>query len=146
MPFFISGMYVPGIPGWQKFLLKLLLPVLKKYLITGLNLNAETGAEGLRKAKEFFKEVDGMLADGRKFLLGTEEPTFVDISFAAVSAIITRPKEMGGFGINEESRFKLEDFSAEWQKEAKAFRQTLAGKHALKMYADHRMPRTDYKV
>ena len=44
----------------------------------------------LKKAEEFFGEIDKIL-NKNQFILGTEEPTYIDYSFAAIAAIAALP-------------------------------------------------------
>ncbi len=74
-------------------LLKASLPVLKIFMEKVLRLSLEDGREGLRLCKEgIFKEVDAMLEDGRKYLLNTDEPTYIDVAYAALAAVMVLPE------------------------------------------------------
>ncbi len=80
------------IPQWQKLLLKATIPLLKPFIDKVLNLTPEAGRASMRKAREgTLKEVEEMLSDGRKYLLGTEEPTYVDVAFAALASVLVMP-------------------------------------------------------
>lgn len=135
------GIHIETIPQWQKVLLRALLPVLKAFLKKALNVTPEGSKSGMVKSKEFFKEIDDLLSDGRKFLLGTDYPTFVDISFASLAAILVVPEENygGKYYLNVASKFKISDFSPEMQKESHEFRKTKAGKLVLKMFQEYRL-------
>ena len=91
----------------------------------------------LKKAEEFFGEIDKILSKNQ-FILGTEEPTYIDYSFAAIAAIAALPDQYGGPKLTPESRLKLSDFTLETQKYFKKFRNTPSGKFVMKMYAEHR--------
>lgn len=132
------GIHVDSIPQWQKILLRFLLPVLKKFLLTILKVDRDGAAIGLRKSKEFFKETDELLSDGRKFLLGTEEPTFVDFSFATLAAIHVLPDNYGGSQLNAASKPRISDTSAEHKKDILEFAKTPSGKFVARMYKDYR--------
>ena len=54
------------IPQWQKYLLRGLLPLLKFFVVKLLNVNFEGAEDGLKKAKNFLREMDQRLGDGRK--------------------------------------------------------------------------------
>jgi hypothetical protein len=91
----------------------------------------------LKKAEEFFGEIDKIL-NKNQFIMGTEEPTYIDYSFAAIAAIAALPDQYGGPKLTPESRLKLSDFTLETQKYFKKFRNTPSGKFVMKMYAEHR--------
>ena len=45
-----------------------------------------------------------LLSDGRKFLLNTDTPTYVDFTFAALAGLTFDPKEYGGNALHEKTR------------------------------------------
>ena len=45
-----------------------------------------------------------LLSDGRKFLLNTDTPTYVDFAFAALAGISVHPKQYGGNALHENTR------------------------------------------
>jgi len=133
----VWGIHEAEIPPWQKSILKVTLPFLKKFLINVLEINKEHADADLKKAEEFFGEIDKIL-NKNQFILGTEEPTYIDYSFAAIAAIAALPDQYGGPKLTPESRLKLSDFTLETQKYFKKFRNTTSGKFVMKMYAEHR--------
>ncbi len=72
-----------------------------------MNLTPEAGRASLKKAKEgMLAEVDKMLSDGRRFLLNTDSPTYIDVAFASLAAVLAMPDEYGGpLAVNEETRY-----------------------------------------
>ncbi len=63
----------------------------------------------------------------------------MDITFASLAAILALPDNYAGPKIlNEASRPRLSMATPEMQKEARAFRETPAGKLVLKMYKLYR--------
>ena len=70
-------------------------------------MTPEAGRASLKKAKEgMLAEVDKMLSDGRRFLLNTDRPTYIDVAFASLSAVLAMPDEYGGpVAVNEETRY-----------------------------------------
>jgi len=131
------GLHETDIPPWQKTLLKLSFPLLKKFLIWRLEVSKENADKHLKLSEETFEELDKILSKN-KFLLGTEEPTYVDISLAALAGILAWPDQYGGPRLTPESRVKMTDFSQEAQKTMKKFRGSTSGKFVLKMYAEYR--------
>jgi len=136
----VWGAYQPTIPLWQRLLLRAIIPILLVFMKTVLKLKKKIARERLVLAKETFKKVDALLSDGRKYLTATPNPTFVDVTFAALAApllIMDGPAYTCGRAI-EDSRMTRSMFTDEVLKEVDAFRASPAGKFALRMYADHR--------
>ena len=54
------------------------------FVKSSFNFIVQNAYGDLKKFEEFFNETDQILADN-KFLMGTEEPTYIDYSFAALA-------------------------------------------------------------
>ena len=91
----------------------------------------------MKKSEEFFNEMDKLLSKN-KYIMGTEEPTYIDYSFASIAAIVALPDQYGGPRLTPESRLKMSDFTLETQKYFKKFRNTPSEKFVMKMYAEQR--------
>lgn len=90
------------IPSWQKKLLLLLMPVLRFFIMTFVNTEDESKVQRSKDAVlAAMKEVDGILAGGNKFLLGTEDPTYVDFAFASMASFLIFPENYGGGAITK---------------------------------------------
>ena len=70
------GIHDEEIPPWQKAILKVAWPLLRKFLIKVLDVTKENADACLKKAEEFFEQTDKMLAKNQ-YLMGTEEPTYI---------------------------------------------------------------------
>ena len=134
----VWGVHMETIPEWQKMLLKLTSPVLVQFIKKGLKVDEAGAREGKEKAERFLDEVDALLKDGRKYLMGTDEPTYVDYSFAAMAHIIIFPPNAGGKGLNSASRMKLEELPVKFKNDFKAFRNRPSGQFVTRMYKEHR--------
>ena len=132
------GFHNTQIPQWQRWLLKLAFPVLRSRLGKVLNITPEGAADGMAKTKKFFEETDAMLSDGRKYIMGTEEPTYVDVALASLGAILLMPDEYGGNTFGSEMRPIDSDFNQTFLKAKKEFAKTPTGKFILKMFKEHR--------
>ncbi|HXC50251.1 MAG TPA: glutathione S-transferase N-terminal domain-containing protein [Candidatus Limnocylindrales bacterium] len=130
----------PSIPQWQKALLPPLRPVLAALLRRMLGLNEANAARGIVKTREIFAEVDTMLADGRRYLMGGDELTFVDITFASLAALIIFPDGYTG-GSASVTQLPVERLPADWRAEVEMLRATRAGQFVMRMYAEERRPR-----
>jgi len=118
-------------PRWERRLVGPLFPFLR----TGMRRRMEIDAEGVRLARTriaaVFAEVAKRLSDGRHFLLGARFSA-ADLTFAALAAPLVQPREHG-FPLPP-----LETLGEEMQAQVKAFRATIAGSFALRLYAEER--------
>ena len=73
-----------------------------------------------------------------KYLLGTDEPSYIDITFAAITSLIVWPEEYGGPHLTPTSRLQISDFGSEAQKRMNEFRETVSGQFVLRMYKENR--------
>lgn len=134
------GVHEPTIPRWQRTLLPYVQPLLAGILRRMLGVSDARAAEGLAATREVFREVDAMLADGRRYLMGGEELTFVDITFASLAALVLFPDGYGGNAVTMR-RAPLEQLSPEWRAEVEALRATAAGQFVARLYAEERQAR-----
>ena len=131
------GIHEENIPVWQKIILKVTLPLLRQFIIKVLKVNKENADSELKKAKQFFEETDKILSQN-EFLLGTEDPTYIDLAFASLASLLALPDQYGGSKLSPNSRLNLTDFSHELQDIMKKFRSTTSGKFVNKMYVEYR--------
>ncbi len=61
----------------QKVLLRLLTPVLSTLVIRRLQVGEAEAVAAMAEAKGILAEVDRLLADGRPFLLATQQPSYL---------------------------------------------------------------------
>ena len=134
------GVEEPGIPQWQRTLLPWLHPVLAALLRRMIGVSEANAARGIAKTREVFAEVDAMLADGRKYLMGGDELTFVDITFASLAALILFPDGYTG-GSGSLRQLPVDRLPAAWRDEVEALRATRAGQFVMRLYAEERRDR-----
>jgi glutathione S-transferase len=131
------GVEEPRIPHWQRTLLKMLAPLLRFAVRRMLGVSPARAARALERTREVFDRVDTMLADGRRYLLGSS-PTFADITFASLGAFAVLPAEYGGRAIGGR-RFGIEELDEEWRAEIESFRARPAGQFVLRLYREERL-------
>ena len=134
------GAEEPTIPQWQRSLLPLLHPLLAAMLRRMLGVSEARAAAGLAATKRVFAEVDAMLADGRRYLMGGDEMTFVDITFASLAALALFPDGYGGDAVSVRTA-PLGDFAPAWRAEIESLRATASGQFALRLYREERRQR-----
>lgn len=148
----VWGIGFSTVPGWQRFVLRVAFPLLRMALISLLRISPEGAKKGLAKAKACFAETDAILQEKEKkgdktYLLGTDEPTYVDVTFASLAALIACPDELSGpvclgapgSAEREANVPTPSDLSPEMQKEVERFRKTPSGRFVLRLYKEHRM-------
>jgi glutathione S-transferase len=134
----VWGANEPGIPAWQRVLLRPLRPLLIVAVRRMLRVNEAAAARSLEKTKAVFDEVDARLADGRRYLTG-DKPSFADITFASLGALAVLPGNYGGRALA--THFPpVESLPSPWREQVLAFRQRPAGQFILRLYAEERGP------
>lgn len=91
----------------------------------------------MKKAEAFFEETDKIL-NKNNFLLGTDQPTYIDYAFASLAALMVIPDNYANGVLSTPTMPKINNFPLEAQKQIKKFRNTPSGKFVLRMYEEHR--------
>ncbi len=128
-----------SLPRWQRFLLVVLFPLLRALIRRAFGIRPGRHQKTVEKTEAFLQSVEDRLADGRLYLLGGEQPGFVDIAFAAMSGLWVRP-ELFALEAGDAVRAVDERFSDECRAESErwASRFPLATAHVHGMYRLHR--------
>ncbi len=103
----------------------------KKKISRKLGLDNKDAVVFLVEVKKIFNQVDELLGDGRKYLVGNRFSA-ADLAFAAIAAPVLLPVEYGG------AQTKFNEISEEFRQEIIALRATPAGQFVLKMYQEER--------
>merc|ERR1712226_1197269 len=135
----VWGLFQPGVPEWQKAILKLCSPLFRKLVTLKLTITEENAMKKWKEARTTIEEIDELLSDGRTTLMGTPKPTYIDFHFSSMVAIILRPNEYGG-GLMNKKTFDPDqkDMPQKMVEEKEYLMKTRAGKFALNMFANHR--------
>jgi glutathione S-transferase len=120
-----------GVPAWQRIATRYLLPLAKRYFRWRLQVTEAQVNAGLDQVRAVFSEVDSELADGRSYLVGGRF-TAADLTFAALGALVLLP---AGYGV---PMLELDDIPSWAQATVKEFRETAAGRYALRLYEQER--------
>jgi len=134
------GLREPTIPKWQRTILPALFPLLAAMVRRMLGVTEPRAAAALAATKQVFAEVDARLADGRRYLMGGDEMTFVDITFASLAALALFPDGYGGRAVSVRSA-PLAEMAPAWRSEIEALRETPAGKFVERLYREERLKR-----
>jgi glutathione S-transferase len=131
------GIEEPGIPAWQRVLLWTFTPVLRAAVRQMLGVSPSRAEKALGRTRQAFDEVDALLADGRRFLLG-DSLSFADITFASLAALAVLPPEYAGRSLAGR-RLALDELDPAWREEVEAFRRRPAGQFVLRLYREERL-------
>ena len=122
-----------GVPRWEDRLLRMAWPLLSP--LVGRELGITRGVE-VEDEAAVWREFDfagGLLADGRPYLCG-ERFSAADLTFAALAAPCVVPPE---YGVSLPQPERLPVKTATLVERA---REHPAGRHALRMFREHRRP------
>jgi glutathione S-transferase len=133
------GIDEKSIPAWQRALLIVLTPVLQFAVRRMLGVTPQRAERALEKTRASFDEVDRLLVDGRRHLIG-DALSFADITFASLGALAVLPPEYPG-GQLTGRRLDIADLDPQWRAEVERFRQRPAGQLILRLYREERAPR-----
>eukprot|EP01018_Ginkgo_biloba_P020091 Gb_11946 [translate_table: standard] len=121
-----------GAALWQRTLTWCLLPLLRPLIYKSVGCNRPGAKDAsFHKLRGIFQEVDNVLADGRPYICGYQF-TAADLTFAALAGPILCPNGYGTYQV------LIEECPAEMADAMLSFRETLAGKHASRMYETQR--------
>ena len=118
---------------------KMMSKGIEKGIRTAMGINEESVALSKKVIRQVFAEMsDRLEKNGGNFLLDKKNKSYgftaADLTFAALASPLLRPKELANFSCSDE---KLPSIIVEFADELK---ETTAGKHVVKMYAEHRLP------
>jgi glutathione S-transferase len=122
-----------GVPRWQQLALKVTRPIAVGLLKRGLKIDAAGAERSRRKVEDAFAKIAGRLADGRRYLMG-ERFTVADLTFASLASPVLLPREHP-FGLPQP-----EEFPAGPRAQIIAWRESVAGRFGMRVYAEHRSP------
>ncbi len=93
----------PGIPWWQRALLRPLFPLESLFIGRVFSISEGHYAKAVEHVEQLLGDVDTQLADGRQSILGGDKINYVDLTFAAISGLWLQPENYGG-GMADASR------------------------------------------
>lgn len=120
-----------GVPRLEAVMLPALMPAILKLIRSALRITPESAARSLQRVRGIFAEVDGRLADGRRYLVG-DRFSAADLTFAALAAPVIFPE---GY---RASYLAFDEAPAAMREEALRLRDGAAGRFALRLYAEER--------
>ena len=92
----VWGCQNPGIPAWQRWSLRLLYPLLRFLIRRAFQISTTHHARAVEHIDTLLAEVEALLEDGRKSILGGDVINYSDITFAAIMGLWLQPEAYGG--------------------------------------------------
>lgn len=122
-----------GVPRWQAAVAPLCYPAFAAFIRRKLAASAANVAAGLERVRGVICQVDGLLDDGRAYLVGNRF-TAADLTLASLMAPFLMPPE---YGVRLP---RPDEVSAAMRATIEEMRATRAGQHALQLYRTLRRP------
>ena len=130
-PKLLREVWARGVPRREAILVPLIAPLARFLARKAYRVSAESAQRSLERIHTVFRDVDERLADTRQFLVG-ERFTAADLTFAALAAPLLFPVECRA------THPALEAVPAAMREEVLRLRHTVAGRFALRLFAQER--------
>ena len=99
------GVYDPEVPLWQRLLLRVLRPLQVAQIRKTFRISDESFARSVANIEATNAECEALLQDGRRSLLGDDEPNYTDLAFAAMTGLWLMPE---GYGAGKADTVRLQ--------------------------------------
>jgi glutathione S-transferase len=119
------------VPRFEASLVPVIAPLARYLARASYRVTPESAQRSLERVRGVFRDVDALLRDGRRFLVD-QRFTAADLTFAALAAPVLFPAECRA------THPALEDVPAAMREEILRFRDTDAGRFALRLFAQER--------
>ena len=123
-----------NVPGFESTLWQTIYPALRVFLRWGLAIDEPRALHSTTRTREIFAEVDDLLADGRRYLVG-DRFTLADLSFASLSGPALLVEDREGYDARLPT---MDEAPPEMAAVARELRESPAGKFALRLFAEER--------
>lgn len=127
----LTRLLTRGVPWMEGFLFRLIAARARRGLVERMKLDPDTVAAAHRTVEAVLSDVDGRLADGRRYLFGSHLSA-ADVGFAALAAPLVLPPNHPG------SMDRAEELPASLRPLVEATRQRPAGEFVLRLYREDR--------
>lgn len=87
------GVHATSVPAWQRALMPAIYPLLAAFIRKVFRISDAHYEKVVVKIEDLLADIESLLDDGRRSILGGDDTDYVDITFAAISALWIQPKE-----------------------------------------------------
>lgn len=127
----VRAMWSCGVPRFEASMVPLITPLLRRLVRAIYKITPDSTQRSLERIRNIFRQVDELLGDGRRFLVG-ERFSAADLTFAALSAPLLLPVECRA------AQPALETVPVAMREEVLRLRDTDAGRFVLRLFAQER--------
>ena len=127
----IRSLWMRDVPPLEARVIPMITPIVRRLVRMGYKITPESARRSLDRVRGVFRQVDEPINDGRRFLVG-DCFTAADLTLAALAAPVLLPPECRAV------QPALEDLPANLREEILRFRETSAGRFALRMFSQER--------
>jgi glutathione S-transferase len=130
-PEVLDELWSRGVPRYEALFMPLIAPLTRRLVRAAYKVTADGAQRSLHQVQAVFQQVDRLLSDGRRFLVGGRFSA-ADLTFASLAAPTLYPP--GYRAVHP----PLEAMSAATRVEVERLRDTAAGQFALRLFAEER--------
>ena len=127
----LRALWARDVPRLEASVIQVVTPLVRRLVRMGYKITPENAQRSLDRVRGVFRQVDELLSDGRRFLVG-DRFTAADLTFAALATPVLLPAECRAV------QPALDDVPATMRDEILRFRETGAGRFALRMFSQER--------
>ncbi len=128
-PNLVKPLWCEGVPWIEKFLFPIVFPWMRTNVTQLYGIDDTSIARSYKTICDVFDRVNGLLADGRMYLVG-DRFSAADLGFMTLAAALVSPPN---YGVKLPEHDKL---PTQMATDMKAFQSSLAGKFVLRLYEE----------
>jgi glutathione S-transferase len=126
-PDLVRSLWCEGVPWYEAMLFPVVFPWMRSNVVQMYDISPASAIAADQTIGQIFAMVDGLLADGRSYLVG-DRFSAADLAFAGLAAAMVMPD---GYGVKFPAMSQLPEAMAD---RIQALRGTAAGQFVLRLY------------
>lgn len=129
----VQPLWCQGVPWFERLLFPILFPWMRSNVLQMYTINESSVIAAHQTICKIFKTVEGLLSDGRNYLVG-DQFSAADLTFATLAAAVVVPE---GYGVKLPT---LSQLPVQMATQIQLFQETSAGKFVLRLYREYGEP------
>jgi glutathione S-transferase len=129
-PDLVRSLWCEGVPWYEAMLFPVVFGWMRSNVVQMYGINAASAIAADQTIGQIFDTVDGLLADGRSYLVG-DRFSAADLAFVTLAAAMVMPE---GYGVKFPAISQLPDRMGD---RIQALRATAAGQFVLRLYQEY---------